>query len=99
MYRRQGMTASLQVSLGSRMLFEVLAELGDACMAVRRLLEADETRSAEALGCELSYCTPPSAQAAQAHHVVPLPQYSPAHSQLLSEVSVAAAVSTAAASH
>ena len=50
MYRRQGMTASLQDgSLGSRMLFEVLAELGDACLAVRRLLEADETRSAEGL--------------------------------------------------
>ena len=50
MYMRQGMTASLpDGSLGSRMLSEVLAELGDACMAVRRLLEADETRSAEAL--------------------------------------------------
>ena len=50
MYMRQGMTVSLpDGSLGSRMLSEVLAELGDACMAVRRLLEADETRSAGSL--------------------------------------------------
>ena len=49
-YMRQGMSPSLlDGSLGSRMLSEVLAELGDACMAVRRLLEADETRSAGVL--------------------------------------------------